>query len=84
MHETSMQEHIGNYLVGFKKIGPDVVQGKKVFNKWGAGPFHRLLDQKNDDIDDDQVFDYGRDYLGTPRMEIGHIASKITGCKLMF
>jgi hypothetical protein len=60
------------------------VQGKKVFHKGSAGTLHGFLDQENDNIDDNQVFYYGRDYLGTPQSEIGHRSAKITGCKLMF
>jgi hypothetical protein len=60
------------------------VQGKKVFHEGGTGTLHCFLDQENDNIDDDQVLNYGRNYLRTPQSEIGHKSAKITGCKLMF
>src|SRR5664279_708226 len=63
MQEAAVQKHVSNNLMGFKKIRPDIVQGEKILHKMRTAAFHGQLDQENDDINDDQVFDYGRYHL---------------------
>jgi hypothetical protein len=84
MHEIPVKKHISNQLVWSEKNRPDIMQGKKVFYVRRSRALESPLNEKNDHIDDNQVLDNGRNNLGTPQTEVGHIATEITGCKLMF
>jgi hypothetical protein len=84
MHKTSVQKHVSDDLMGLKERRPDIVKSEKVVHPVRSPVLKCPLNKKNNNIDYNQVLYYGRYHLRTPQTEIGHIATEITGCKLMF